>query len=125
MLQHHGFTGLGRADDQAALSLAYGRDQIDDAPGDIFCGAVAALEHKLLGGKLRRQVFKKDLVLGLIGFAAVELFNLEQGKITFARFGGPDFSGQMVAGTQVEAADLRWRYVKVRSEEHTSELQSR
>ena len=41
VLQHHGLAGLGRRDDQAALALADGRDQVDDAAGDVLGAAVA------------------------------------------------------------------------------------
>ena len=34
-LQQHGFAGAGRGDNQAALALADGREQIHDAAGEI------------------------------------------------------------------------------------------
>src|SRR5205814_10503578 len=71
---------LGRRDDEAALSLSDGRDDVDDAAGDVFLALHVALELEALVRVQRREVLEQDLVLRSFG--------------------------------------------RVRSEEHTSELQS-
>src|SRR5258706_9563299 len=57
VLQHHRLAGLRRADDQASLTFAYGRDDVEHAPGDVFLGLDVALELEGLVRMQRREVF--------------------------------------------------------------------
>ena len=50
VLHQHGLTGLGRRHQQPALTLADGRDNVDDAPGNILFRLNIALEPQRLGG---------------------------------------------------------------------------
>ncbi len=52
VLQHHGLAGFRAGHQQAALAFADRRDDVDDAPGDVFFGAYVALEdHGSVGNK--------------------------------------------------------------------------
>jgi len=106
VLQHHGLAGLGRGHQQAALAFADGRDDVDDAPGEIFVGADVALQVDLLGREQRRQVLEQDLVFGIFGRFTVDLVHLDQRHIAFAFLGGADLTFDGVAGVQVEATHL-------------------
>jgi hypothetical protein len=64
-------------------------------------------------GKFRGQVFKQDLVLGGFRAVVVEFFDLEQREIAFGLLGRANLAGDVVAGAQVEAADLRGRDVDI------------
>ena len=52
-------------------------------------------------------------MLGVLGRLAVDLVDLDQREITFAVFRGADFAFDGVAGMQIEAANLRGRYIDV------------
>ncbi|KAJ0343683.1 hypothetical protein COL154_014070, partial [Colletotrichum chrysophilum] len=113
VLQHHGLAGLGLADDEAALALADRRDQVEDAAGDVFGGTVAALQVERLAREQRRQVLEQQLVLGRFRRIAVDVVDLQQREIAFALLRMTHAAGEVVAGAQVEAADLGWRHVDV------------
>ena len=106
VLQHHGLAGLGRRHDDAALALADRRDQVEDAAADVFRGTVAAFEAERLAREQRGQVLEQDLVLGSFRRLAVDVVDLEQREVAFPVFWRADASGDVVAGAQVEAADL-------------------
>ena len=113
VLQHQGLAGFRGRDDQAALTPADGRDQVDDAGGDVFGAAVAALEIEPLVREQGRQVLEQQLVLLVVRLAEVDLVDLQHGEIALAVLGRADLAGQAVAGSQVEAADLARRDVDV------------
>ena len=113
VLQHQGLARFRRRDDQAALAPADGRDQVDDAGGDVLGAAVAAFEVQPLVRKQGRQVFEQQLVLLVVRLAEVDLVDLQHGEIALAVLGRADLAGQAVAGSQVEAADLAGRDVDV------------
>jgi len=52
-------------------------------------------------------------VLGVFRQFAVDAVDLDQGKITFAFFRGPDFALYAVPGMQIESSDLGGRYIDV------------
>jgi len=113
VLQHHRLAGLRLRDDESALAFADRRDQIEDAPGDVFGRSVAALEMKGLAREQRRQVFEQDLVLRHLRRFAVDVIDLEQRKVALAFFRRADAAGDVVAGTQIETTDLRGRHVDI------------
>src|SRR4029077_7323372 len=109
-LKHHGFAGERRRDDKSALAFADRRDQIYDAGGQIF---VIVFELDTLLGIERGQVVEEDFVARLFGILVVDRFNLEQREIALAFFGRANQSGDYVAGTQVEFANLTRRDIDV------------
>ena len=110
MLHHHGFTAFGLRHNQSALAFANGRNDVDDATGDVFSNFFIAfdiaLQAHLLFGEQRRQVFKHHFVLVLIGTTAVDFVQLVQSKVTLAVFGGAYFAFNHVTGVQVKTAHL-------------------
>ena len=106
VLQHHGLAGLGRGHQQAALALANGGDDVDDASGEILVGADVPLQTDLLCREQRRQVLEQDLVLGVLGRFTVDLVHLDQGHVTLALFWCTDLALDRIAGMQVETAHL-------------------
>ncbi len=106
VLQQHRLAGLGRGDDQATLTLADGRDQVDGACGQVFGGAVAALQLQALGRMERRQVLEQHLVTRAVRGVVVDLADLEQREVPLAVLRRADQAGNGVAGAQIEAPDL-------------------
>ena len=113
VLQHHGLAGLGRRDDQAALSLADRRDQVNHARGQVFAGGIVAFEAEALLRMERGEVLEQDLVLGLFRVLEIDFVDLEQGEVAFAFLRRADRAAHGVAGAQVETADLRGADVDV------------
>ena len=62
VLHHHCFAALGRGDKQRSLAFANGRNDVDDAAGDIFFTFDVLLELHMLTRKQRGQIFKHHLV---------------------------------------------------------------
>jgi len=106
VLHHHGLTALGRSHDQGALAFADGRNDVDDAAGDVFFTFDFALKLHLFAREQRGQVFKHDLVLVVLRQVVVDLVELGQCKVALAVFGDAHFAFNHVAGVQVEAAHL-------------------
>ena len=100
----------GGDDDQAALALADGRQQVHHAAGEVVLGR---FELQPLVGIERRQVVEEDLVARFLGRLEVDRVDLDQREIALAFLGRADLAGDGVAGAQVEAADLRGRDVDV------------
>ena len=109
-LQQHGLAGARRSDDQAALALADGRQQVHDAAGDVLAHG---LHLDALLRIERRQVVEEDLVAGLFGRLEVDGFDLDQGEVLLAFVRRAHVAGDGVAGLEVELADLRGRDVDV------------
>ena len=109
-LQHHGFAGARRSDDQAALAFADGAEQVEHAPGHVFLGGFH-LEAAL--GIKRRQVVEENFVAGDFGIFEVDGFDFDQSEVALAIFGRANLAGDGVAGAQVEFANLRRRNVDV------------
>ncbi len=75
--------------------------------------AVAAFEAELAAREQRREVLEQDLVLARFQRLAVDRVDHGQGEVALAVLRPADAAGQVVAGTQVEAADLAGRDVDV------------
>jgi len=99
-----GLAGPRRGDDQGALPLADGDEDVHDPRGKVFR---VAFELELLVGVQRGEVVKEDLVPGLLGPLEVDRVDLQEGEVLLPFLGRPDLAGHGVARTQVEAADLR------------------
>ena len=113
VLQHHGLAGLGRRHQQTALALADRRDDVDDAAGDVFLGLDLALQLERLVRMQRRQILEQDLVLARLGRLAVDQVELGHRRVTLAILRRADLALDLVAGVQVEAANLRRRHINV------------
>jgi len=113
VLHHDGLAALGAGDQQAALSLADRRDDVDDPAGDVFLAADVTLKLDMLGRMQWRQIFEQYLVLRRLGDFAVYPVNLDQRKVAFTILRRPYFSLDRVAGVQVEAPDLAWTDIDV------------
>ena len=109
-LQQHRLAGAGRRDDQAALPLADGREQVHHAAGIVF---LDGFELEPLVGIERREVVEEDLVAGFLGRLEVDGVDLDEREVALAFLGRADLAGDGVAGAQIEAADLRGRDVDV------------
>src|SRR3546814_18559849 len=107
------FAGVRRRDDEAALTLADRRNQVDDTRGDVFGGTVAELDHHAFGGEQWREVFKQNFVFGVLRLVEVDAINLQQGKVALAFFGRTNLAGNSVAGAQVKATHLAGGHIDV------------
>jgi hypothetical protein len=113
VLHEHRLAGLGRRDDEAALALADGRDDVEDAAGEVLLGLDVALELHHLVGVQRREVLEEDLGLRVLRRLAVDLVDLHQREVALAVLGRADLALDGIARVQVEAPDLRRRHVDV------------
>ena len=110
VLQQHGLAGARRRDDQAALALAHGRQQVHDAGADVLADR---LQLDPLLRIQRRQVVEQNLVARFFGRLEVDRFDLHQREILLALVRRTHLAADGVAGLQVELADLRRRNVNV------------
>ena len=106
VLHHHGFTALGRCDEQGALAFANRGNDVNDATGDVFFAFDVTLQTHLLFGKQGCQVLEHDFVFVVFGQIAIDLVQLGQSKVTLAVFGNTHFAFDHVASVQIEAAHL-------------------
>ena len=113
VLQHHRLAGLRLGDDQAALALADRCDQVEDAAGDVLGRTVAALELERLAREQRGEVLEQHLVLRRFRRIAVDVVDAQHGEVALAFLRMAHAAGDVVAGAQVEAADLAGRDVDV------------
>ena len=74
VLQQDGLTRLGLGDDEAALALADGREEIDDAGRKVVVVSCAELE--LLIREEGREVFEGNTVAHDFGLQTVNLLNV-------------------------------------------------
>jgi len=77
-LQDEGFTRFRRRNNKPSLALADGCGKIDDASGDVFSTAVAALHADAFIGVKWRQVLEQNLALGLFRCSKVDFIDLEE-----------------------------------------------
>src|SRR5690606_38517380 len=110
---HDRLARLGRRDDQRTLALALRRHQVEDAAGDVLAGAVAALELALLAREQRRQVLEQHLVLRRFQRLAIDGVDHVEREVALAVLRPADAAGEVVAGAQVETADLAGRDVGI------------
>jgi len=113
MLEHHRLTGFRRRNQQAALAFADGRNQVDQAAGNVFLCLDVAFQVQTLGREQRGQVLEQDLVLGLLGRTAIDLVYLHQRKIALTFFGRADLAFDGIASVQIETSNLRRANVNV------------
>jgi hypothetical protein len=84
VLQHHGFTGARRGDDEGALAFADRRDQVDHPRGIVLGhalhGGLGDLHlHFQAGGRVKRgQVVEIDAMLDGFRRLEIDLIDLDQ-----------------------------------------------
>ena len=113
VLHHHGLTALRRRNHQSTLAFADGRDDVDDAAGDVFLTLGVLFELHVLAWKQGGQVFKHDLVFVVLRQVVVDFVELGKRKVALAVFGDANFAFDHVTRMQVEAAHLAWADVDI------------
>jgi hypothetical protein len=103
-LQYRGLARLRRGDDEAALALADGGDQVDDARRG---GGVAVFEAEPLVRVDGREVIEAATRLRLIRRPSVDGGDAGEGRTTAAR--GGDRALDLITLAQSVLADLAWR----------------
>ncbi len=123
-LHDHRLAGLGGSDDEAALALADGSDEVDDPRRD---DALLGLEPQAVLRVERRQLAELRAAAGLVGRHAVDRVELGQRRVLLAvaapadallllllaLAGRLDRAGDRVALAQVVALDHLQRHVDV------------
>ena len=102
-----------RRDDQGALALALGRDDVDDARRLVLDGRVERVEPQLFIGIERRQIVEIDAVADHLGIVEIDRCELGQREIALAVLGTAHFALNRVASAQAELADLIGRDIDV------------
>ena len=92
VLQHHGLAAFRTGHQQAALTLADRGDDIDDASGQVFFGLDIPLHLELLSRKQRGEIFKQDLVLGILGRLGVDFVDFDQREVALAVLRGANLA---------------------------------
>ena len=106
--------GPRRRDDEAALALADGRQELHDPGVHVLGIAVLELDHlERVEGRQALEIDVPALLDDDIGVHEVDGLDLDQGEILLAVLGGPDDAGDRVAGPELELADLGRRNVDV------------
>ena len=110
VLQQHGLAGARRRDDQAALSLAKGREQVHDAGTGVLA---RGFELDPLLRIQRRQIVEQDFIAGFIWRFEVHRLDLHQREVFLALMRRAHLAADGIAGFQVKLADLRRRHINV------------
>ncbi len=100
--------GARRRHDEAALALADGRDEVEDARGE-----VRRLEADALLRVERRQVVEEDLLARDVRVLEVDGLDLDEGEVPLAFLRRADLARDRVARAQAELPDLGRRDVDV------------
>ena len=107
VLHHDGLAHPRRRDDQAALALAEGRDDVDDAAGAVLQGRIVDLHGQPLVRVERGQVIEMDLVADVVGALEINRVDLQYGEVALAFSGRTHRAFHRVAGLETHLADLR------------------
>ena len=106
ILHDHRLAGSRLGHDQAALTLAERRDQLDDPAGLVLALVVLDLEAKSFLGVERRQIVEIDPVADAVGIVEIDLVDLKERKIAFAVLGCANLALHRVTGAKAEAPHL-------------------
>ena len=106
VLHHDRLANPGWGDDQAALALAKGRDDVDDPAGPVLQGRILHLHPQPLLRVEGGQVVEQDLVTDVLRGLEIDLVHLDQGEIALAFPGGSHAPVDRVAGAKAELPDL-------------------
>lgn len=85
-LHEHRLTRLGLGDNQRALPLADGREEVYDARGEVV--VAVARQAELLVGKERRHVLELHPVADVFGLQAVDFVDTHQREVLLALLRG-------------------------------------
>ena len=110
LLEDRGLAGLRRRDDEAALALAEGAQQVHDARRRVV---LVGLEAQALLGVQRRELLEHGALARGVRVHAVDAVDLEQRVVLLVVLGLADLAGDLVAAAQAEAADLAEAHVDV------------
>ena len=113
VLHHDGLADSRRRHDQAALSHALRRYDVNDPAGLVFDGRILELHIEPARRVKRRQIVEMNLVLDFLRILEIDRGNLEQRKIALTVLGSADRPLDGIAGAKAEAADLRWADIDV------------
>ena len=105
-------TCLGLCHDKRALSLAYGREEVDDACAEIGCGTVAA-EVEVLVGEERCEVFECHTVAYFVGVASVDHVDACKREVFLAVVRRTHVAVYYVASLESVALHLLCRHVYI------------
>ena len=100
-LEQHRLAGLGRTDDQAALSAAHRRDEVDHASGEF--GRVIRFQLKPLVWEDGGEVLEVRAGGGLGGAEPVDEVDPGESVVLLALLGRADGADHVVAGAQSAA----------------------
>src|SRR5688572_31247968 len=109
-LKQHRLSGSRGRYDQSTLAFSNGREQIEDAGGQVVLGG---FQLETIVGIQRSQVVEEDLVSSFVRMFEVHGFDLDQGEVPLAILRRTDLSRHGVPGSQIEFADLGRRYVDI------------
>ena len=112
LLQHRGLARLGGRDDQTALALPDGGNQVDD-PGEDVVGLALDLEPEPGVGEQRGEVGEAGPVSGLLGIEPVDLEDADGGGELLLCPGGADGPATDVTLAQPRLAHQVGRHVDV------------
>ena len=110
-LEQHRLAGLGRADDQAALTASHRRDEVDDAAGQL--SRVVGLEVEALVREDRGEILEVGPRSGFVAADPVDEVDAGQAVVLFALLRRPHRANHVVPGAQAGAPDQALRDVHV------------
>jgi len=113
ILQHHGFAGARRRDDDRALALAERRDQIDDPRRQVLLGRVVEFQPDFFFRVERRQIIEIDPVAQPVGLLEIDPIDLNHREIALAVARAADLAFDRVARSEPEAAYLVWADINI------------
>src|ERR1019366_5173328 len=106
LLEQHRLAGLRRTDDQSALALADGVDQVDQALAQVL-GIRFEVDQDI--GVDRRQVLELGPEAGRLRVHAVDTVDPDHAPVLLTLARGADRAADPVPYPQAEAADLARR----------------
>ena len=113
VLEKDGLADARRGDDQRALTLALGADDVDHARRAILDRRILRIERQLALWIERREIVEIDAMAHRIGIVEIDRDELGQREIALAILGRADLAFHGVARAQPELADLIGREIDV------------
>ena len=107
VLEKNRLTRARRRDDEATLTFAERRHNVDEARRAILQSRIGHFHLEFFVRIKRRQIIKVDLVARLVGALEINRRNLQQREIAFTVFRRADLAFHRVACAQRKAPDLR------------------
>lgn len=110
LLEEHGLSGERRGDDEAALTVPNGTEEVHDPHAHLVRGG---LQVELPVRMNRGEVFKENPLLCHLRGLVVDGLYLEEREVSLGILGGADLPIYGVAGLEVETLDLGMGHVDV------------